>query len=130
MGTGVDNVVSAFSDHDVDTVFIGADIEPEAKIEMIRTILAADEGASIHLLDHNEDMMPFVNGVLTGVTWHQWDWATKPSYIDEVPARARDQAAVPNRKPGLLRRIWSYWFGRSDAPEHPPPPPYSPGAGI
>ncbi|MFP3880741.1 MAG: hypothetical protein ACLFRT_02140 [Actinomycetota bacterium] len=33
-------------------------------------------------------------------------------------------------RPGILRRIWDYFFGRSEPPEHPPPPPHSPGAGM
>lgn len=40
------------------------------------------------------------------------------------------ESAGDEKKPGLIRRIWDYLFGRSEPPEHPPPPPHSPGAGM
>lgn len=44
--------------------------------------------------------------------------------------RSVEPTTSDEEKPGLIRRLWNYFFGRSEPPEHPPPPPHSPGAGM
>lgn len=131
-GSSLSDVEEAFSIHAIDTVIIGGGIDGDARHEIVRHVLASGEATTVHLGGRNsgrQDPMSFVNGVLTGLTWHQWTWSPS-AQLAEQPAPKRLRPAAPKEeRAGFMRRIWAYVFGRSEPPRHPPPPPYSPGAG-
>lgn len=127
-GTSLIDVERASSNYDIDTVIIGAGVPLDTRIEIVRHVESFGESTTVHI-DNGGEMMPFVNGVLTGLTWHQWSWTEEQgagAHSETTPAAA---PRPTQRRPGLLRRVWNYVFGRSEPPYHPPPPPHSPGAG-
>lgn len=131
-GASLDDVELVLSNHPIDTLIIGAGVDPDTRVAIMRRVLAVSDSTTVHLEGEDSDgngVMPFANGVLTGLTWHQWSWSGGDS--PQPGANAPSDLTLPEtgRRPRLLRRVWNYVFGRSEAPYHPPPPPYSPGAG-
>lgn len=131
-GSSLDDVEKVLSDHRVDTVLIDPDVDVDTRLGILRHILMVSESTSVHIKDRDtgaEALMPFVNGVLTGLTWHQWSWSGGDATVSDSEPPGSSEPAIAERGAGPLRRIWDYVFGRSEVPHHPPPPPYSPGAG-
>lgn len=70
-GTSVEDVSAAFADHEVDTVIMGAGIDIETRLEIVRHTFEASETTTVHMKDRasgRNGMMPFVNAVLSGLT--------------------------------------------------------------
>lgn len=131
-GDSLEDVEHVFSNHAVDSVIVGAGVDPDTRVAILRHVLAVSDSTTVHVKDRDsgrDGMMPFANGVLTGLTWHQWSWSGAKTPEPGTDAPAGLTLPATGRRPGLLRRIWDYVFGRSEAPYHPPPPPHSPGAG-
>ncbi len=64
-------IEQVFSKNKIDIAIIGAGIEPEERIKMIRFIWTANHSTTIHLKDKEsgpESFLPFINHVLNGFT--------------------------------------------------------------
>ena len=129
----LDELIETVSTQTIDTVVFGGDLDTDLRSEMIRRLASSNVEASIHVSTQSTDLvqlMPFVNGVLTGLTWHQWTWGNTSDSADLQVSPSTESTLPVMKRVGFLRRIWNYLFGRSEPPAHPPPPPYSPGAGV
>lgn len=129
-GSSIEDLSAALSNGDVDIVILGSGIERGERQQMIDRVLANASNASLHLQptdDGSRGLMEFVNGVLTGLAWHQWDWTVSAGTVERAVLEAAPPP--PKEKQSAVRRVLNYVFGRSEPPMHPPPPPYSPGAG-
>ena len=127
----LDELVQTVSTRKIDTVVFDADIGEDERLEMIQRLIADSIGASIHVLTRSADLahlMSFVNGVLTGLTWHQWTWTAAGDSGDRQVSTLVKTTPRIRKRVGYFRRIWDYFFGRSEPPVRPPPPPYTPGA--
>lgn len=128
----LNDVRDALSKHDIDVVIVGAGLDETTRVDVVRHVITASPTTTVHLKDRasgREGMMPFVNGVLTGLTWHQWSWSERGGE-ESAPLETEAFAGHLRSEGNLFYRMWKYLFGRSDPPEHPPPPPHSPGAGV
>ena len=71
-GTSLDDVVSAFANNNskIDHVFMGAGIELEKRLEIVREIFNLSESTTVHLKDATsgpQSFLPFVKAVLEGI---------------------------------------------------------------
>lgn len=67
-GTNLDDVKSAFNQHDIDTVIMGAGIDLQDRLVIIEFICNASKSTSIHMKDWNsgpQGMLPFVDRILS-----------------------------------------------------------------
>ena len=70
-GTSVEDVSAAFRDHEIDAVIMGAGIDLETRLEIVRHTFEASETTTVHMKDRasgRSSMMTFVNAVLRGLT--------------------------------------------------------------
>ena len=61
---------SAFADADIDHVIMGAALDLETRLEIVREIFQASDTTTVHLKDFasgSDGFLPFVRSVLTGL---------------------------------------------------------------
>ena len=69
-GTGVDDVRAAFAQAAIDHAIMGAGIDLETRVQIVREIFLASETVTVHLKDHAsgpQAFLPFVRSVLSGL---------------------------------------------------------------
>ena len=69
-GTGLDEVRSAFAQADIDHVIMGAGLDLEVRLEIVREIFLASDATTVHMKDFAsgpDGFLPFVRSVLTGL---------------------------------------------------------------
>ncbi len=69
-GTGVDDVRAAFAEADVDHVIVGAGIDLETRLGIVREIFRLSGTTTVHLKDRAsgpEGFLPFARAVLRGL---------------------------------------------------------------
>ena len=69
-GSGIEDVRAAFARADVDHVIMGAGIDLETRLEIVREIFQSSEKTTVHLKDRvtgPEGFLPFVRSVLRGL---------------------------------------------------------------
>ena len=70
VATGLDEVRSAFAQADIDHVIMGAGLDLEARLEIVREIFLASETTTVHMKDvasGPDGFLPFVRSVLAGL---------------------------------------------------------------
>ena len=70
-GTSLDDVRRIFAAQPVDVVIMGAGIDLDTRLEIIRYIFTASTSTTVHMKDWDsgpQGMLPFVNAVLKGLT--------------------------------------------------------------
>ena len=70
VATGLDEVRSAFAEADIDHVIMGAGLDLEARLEIVREIFLASETTTVHMKDvasGPDGFLPFVRSVLAGL---------------------------------------------------------------
>jgi hypothetical protein len=70
VATGLDEVRPAFADADIDHVIMGAGLDLETRLEIVREIFLASETTTVHLKDFAsgpDGFLPFVRSVLAGL---------------------------------------------------------------
>ena len=74
VATGLDEVRSAFADADIDHVIMGAGLDLETRLEIVREVFLASETTTVHLKDFAsgpDGFLPFVRSVLTGLAAYE-----------------------------------------------------------
>jgi NAD(P)H-flavin reductase len=69
-GTGIDDVRSTFTEAKIDHVFMGAGIELEKRLEIVREVFRLSDSATVHMKDASsgpQGFLPFVRAVLAGL---------------------------------------------------------------
>lgn len=69
-GTSLDDVETVMANNPVDTVIMGAGIDINTRLAIIRHIFDVSSSTTVHMKDWDSGpagMLPFVRGVLTGV---------------------------------------------------------------
>ncbi len=69
-GTSLEDVKGVFSENQVDAVIMGAGIDLEARLDIIRYIFEHSKSTTVHMKDWDSGpagMLPFVNGVINGI---------------------------------------------------------------
>jgi hypothetical protein len=69
-GSGVDDVRSAFAQAHIDHVIMGAGIDLETRLEIIREIFSSSDTTTVHMKDYAsgpQAFLPFVRSVLSGL---------------------------------------------------------------
>lgn len=69
-GTSLDDVRTAFAERSVDVVIMGAGIDLETRLEIVRRIFAVSNSTTVHMKDFDSGpsgMLPFVDGILRGL---------------------------------------------------------------
>lgn len=69
-GTSLQDVKDAFSQHDIDVVIMGAGLDINDRLDIIRYIFETSNSTTVHMKDWDSGptgMLPFVNGVLNGL---------------------------------------------------------------
>ena len=69
-GSGPADVGPAFSQADVDHVFIGGGLDVDTRVAIVREVLQSSDRATIHMKDHfsgPEPLVPFLRGVLNAL---------------------------------------------------------------
>lgn len=69
-GTGIDDLRSTLAQVDIDHVIVGAGLDLETRLEMVREIFRASDRTTVHLKDHasgREAFLPFAVSVLRGL---------------------------------------------------------------
>ena len=69
-GATMDDVVTAFEDHHIDAVFVGAGLELESRLEFVSHVFEVSKATTVHLKDMASGrlgMMAFVKGILVGL---------------------------------------------------------------
>jgi hypothetical protein len=75
LATGLDEVRSAFAQADIDHVIMGAGLDLEARLEIVREIFLASDKTTVHLKDFAsgpDGFLPFVRSVLAGLADYQF----------------------------------------------------------
>jgi hypothetical protein len=70
LATGLDEVRSAFAQADIDHVIMGAGLDLEARLEIVREIFLASDKTTVHMKDFASGpvgFLPFVRSVLAGL---------------------------------------------------------------
>ena len=70
-GTGIDDVRSAFAQGHVDAVIMGAGIDLDTRLEIVRTIFELSDTTSVHMKDRRsgpQGFLPFVRSELVGAS--------------------------------------------------------------
>ena len=68
-GTSLDDVRTAFAGRSVDVVIMGAGIDLETRLEVVRHIFTVSNSTTVHMKDFDSGpsgMLPFVDGILRG----------------------------------------------------------------
>lgn len=69
-GTSLEDVQAAFDSNAIDIVIMGAGIDIETRLSIIRHIFDVSSNTTVHMKDWNsgpKGMLPFVDGVLKGL---------------------------------------------------------------
>ena len=69
-GTGLEDTRAAFADHRIDMVIMGAGIDLEDRLAVIRFIFETSDSTTVHMKDWQSGpagMLPFVDAVLRGL---------------------------------------------------------------
>lgn len=69
-GTGIDDVRSAFAQGKVDHVLMGAGIDLDARLQIVREVFELSETTTVHMKDRDSgpgSFMPFVRAMLGGL---------------------------------------------------------------
>lgn len=69
-GTSLDDVVTAMSDQPIHHVIMGAGIDLDARLAIVRHIFDTSNSTTVHMKDRDSGpagMRPFVTGILTGL---------------------------------------------------------------
>lgn len=69
-GTTLDNVKELFERQNIDIVIMGAGLDIELRLEIIKTIFSMSKATTVHMKDWASGpggMVPFVNGILNGL---------------------------------------------------------------
>jgi hypothetical protein len=72
--TGLDEVRAAFAEAHIDHVIMGAGLDLETRLEIIREIFQASDTTTVHLKDFASGpngFLPFVRSVLTGLAAYE-----------------------------------------------------------
>jgi hypothetical protein len=72
--TGLDGVRSAFAQADIDHVIMGAGLDLEVRLEIVREVFRASDRTTVHMKDvasGPEGFLPFVRSVLAGLADYQ-----------------------------------------------------------
>ena len=70
-GTCLEDVIEIFSKHTVDIVIMGAGIDIDDRLTIIKAIFAMSDSTSVHMKDFESGqagMLPFVDAILSGLT--------------------------------------------------------------
>ncbi len=70
VATGLDEVRSALAQADIDHVIMGAGLNLETRLEIVREIFLASDKTTVHMKDFAsgpDGFLPFVRSVLTGL---------------------------------------------------------------
>ncbi|HEV2872528.1 MAG TPA: hypothetical protein VG409_14065 [Actinomycetota bacterium] len=70
VATGLDEVRSALAQADIDHVIMGAGLDLEARLEIVREIFLASDTATVHMKDvasGPDGFLPFARSVLAGL---------------------------------------------------------------
>src|SRR5689334_21368252 len=70
-GAGIDDVRSAFAQAQIDHVIMGAGLDLDIRLEIVREVFRLSDSTTVHLKDVNsgpEGFLPFVRSVLVGLT--------------------------------------------------------------
>ena len=70
-GTSLDDVRNVFGAHSIDIVILGAGLDLEMRLEIVKYIFTFSTSTTVHMKDRDsgpQGMLPFVNGVLTGLS--------------------------------------------------------------
>jgi hypothetical protein len=84
-GTGMHDVRSAFAGGDIDHVIMGAGLDLETRLALIREVSHLSDLATVHMQDRVSGpagLLPFVRSVLLGMKDyepHAWSQATPPT---------------------------------------------------
>jgi len=68
-GTSLKDVKTAFGQHDIDVVIMGAGLDLNDRLDIIRFIFDESKSTTVHMKDWDSGptgMLPFVNGILNG----------------------------------------------------------------
>lgn len=77
-GTGIDDTRSVLAEAHIDHVIMGAGIDLDVRLEIVRAVFAASDATSVHMKDRvtaKQGMVPFVRSVLRGLD----DYAMQPA---------------------------------------------------
>jgi NAD(P)H-flavin reductase len=69
-GTGIEDVRAIFAQATIDHVIMGAGIDLEARLEIVREIFHLSEATTVHMKDvasGPQGLLPFVRSILTGL---------------------------------------------------------------
>ena len=69
-GTSLQDVKSAFDQHHIDLVIMGAGLEIQDRLDIIKYIFETSHSTTVHMKDWDSGppgMLPFVKGVLNGL---------------------------------------------------------------
>jgi hypothetical protein len=75
VSTGLDEVRSAFAQADIDHVIMGAGLDLEARLEIVREIFLASDKTTVHMKDFASGpggFLPFVRSVLAGLADYEF----------------------------------------------------------
>lgn len=67
-GTGIDDVRAAFAQGNVDVVIMGAGIDLDSRLEIVRAIFELSDSTSVHMKDRQsgpQGFLPFIRSVLS-----------------------------------------------------------------
>jgi hypothetical protein len=70
-GTGIDDVRSAFAQARIDHVIMGAGLDPEIRLAIVREIFQSSDTATVHVKDRasgKEALLPFARAVVHGLS--------------------------------------------------------------
>ncbi len=73
-GTGIDDVRAAFAETSIDHVIMGAGIDLEIRLEIVREVFRSSERTTAHMKDHasgKQAFLPFARSVLRGLEDYQ-----------------------------------------------------------
>jgi hypothetical protein len=69
-GTGIDDVRSAFVQSRIDHVIMGAGLDLETRLEIVREVFRASDTTTVHMKDRSSGsygLLPFVRSLLRGL---------------------------------------------------------------
>ncbi len=81
-GTGIDDVRAAFAETSIDHVIMGAGIDLEIRLEIIREVFLLSDTTTVHMKDRvsgSQGFLPFVRSVIRGL--EDYDFHDSPSEL-------------------------------------------------
>lgn len=73
-GTGIDDVRATFAETSIDHVIMGAGIDLETRLEIVREVFRSSERTTVHMKDRvsgKQTFLPFARSVLRGLEDYQ-----------------------------------------------------------